>query len=127
MRAREFVTEDTVHNGHRPRRSAHHAMPGAHRVGGTQDRFYDLNRLMMYLASSDGTNDVDLDDESWVGKNFMSFPYTQPELEMLKKAYKHLNLDWEDVLGPNPKNQSEEVPGRINKVSPIQAFKGYPR
>ena len=127
MRAREFVTENTVHNGKRPRLSAHHAMPGAHRVGGTQDRFYDLNRLMMYLAATDGTNDVELDHESWAGKNFLAFPYTHHELLMLKKAYKHLNLDWEDVLGPNPKNTSEEVPEKINVQSPIKSFKGYPR
>jgi hypothetical protein len=127
VRAREFVAENTVHNGKSPRLSAHHAIPGAHRVGGTQDRFYDLNRLMMYLAASDGTNEVELDDESWAGKNFLAFPYTPQELEMLKKAYKHLDLDWEDVLGPNPKNVSEEVPGKINTQSPVKAFQGYPK
>ena len=127
MRAREFIAEDTVHNGFTPRLSAHHAMPGAHRIGGTADRHYDLNRLMMYLASSDGENEVELAPESWAGKNFLAFPYTPHELKMLKKAYKHLGIKWDDVLSPNPNNKSEEVPGKIQTQSPIQSFKGYPR
>jgi hypothetical protein len=127
MRACEFVTEDTIHNGKSPRLSAHHAMPGAHRIGGTQDRHYDLNRIMQYAACSDGENDVNMDHESWVGKNVMAFPYTPQELAMLKKAYKHLDIEWDDVLDPNPDNHSEEIPGRINTKSPVKAFRGYPR
>jgi hypothetical protein len=127
MRAAEFITEDTVHNGFTPRLSAHHAMPGAHRVGGTADRLYDLNRIMMYVASSDGDNEVDLDYESWAGKNTLAFPYTEHELKMLKKAYKHLGIRWDDVLHPNPDNQSQEVPGKIQTQSPVKGFKGYPR
>lgn len=127
MRAREFILENTVHNGKHPRLSAHYAMPGAHRVGGTADRTYDLNRIMLYLAASDGTNDVELDHESWAGKNALAFPYTPHENEMLKRAYKYLGIDWHDVLHPNPENRSQEVPELINKTSPIKGFKGYPR
>ena len=127
MRASEFIVEDTVHNGFTPRLSAHHAMPGAHRIGGTADRNYDLHRLMMYLAASDGENEVELDHESWAGKNYLAFPYTHHELQMLKKAYKHLGLKWDDILAPNPKNKSQEVPGKIQTQSPVKGFKGYPR
>lgn len=127
MRAWEFLSEDTIHNGKTPRLSAHHAMPGAHRIGGTNDRHYDLNRIMMYVAASDGTNDVTLDDESWVGKNALAFPYTPHELAMLKRAYKYLGIEWDDVLKPNPANKSQEVPGRIQTQSPIKPFRGYPR
>lgn len=127
MRAYEFLAEDTIHNGKLPRLSAQHAMPGAHRIGGTQDRTYDLNRIMQYVACSDGENDVEMDHESWVGKNTLAFPYTVEELNMLKRAYKYLGIDWDDILKPNPKNHSQEVPGRINTRSPVVSFQGYPR
>ena len=127
MRAREFIVEDAVVHTHlKPRKNHEYAMPGAHRFGGVTDRTYLLNRLMQCVAASDGHNTVDVPVESWIGLNNGAFPYTKEEADMLKHAYQAMGVEWEDVLAPNPKNQSQEIPERQTQ-SPIKPFKGYPR
>ena len=43
---------------------------------------------------------------------------------MLKMAYKAIGADYEDLNGGDM--DSEEM-SEVNKVSPVKAFKGYPR
>lgn len=125
MRAKEFIKENAiVKTGLKPHKEAQAAMPGSHRVAGTADRLYDLNRVMMYVATSDGKKFPKVPQQSWVGKNNTAHPYTQIEAEMLKHAYKLAGIEWDDILKPNPKNKSIETT-EINKSSPVSAFKGY--
>jgi hypothetical protein len=90
----------------------------------TYDRLYDLNRLMMAVASSDGISPIEMDAESWVGKHNTTHPYTKEEQAMLKLAYKAAGLEYKDLN--NGDMDSEEM-SEVNRVSPVKAFKGYPR
>ena len=46
------------------------------------DRVYELNRVMMAVASSDGVNPLspEVDAESWAGRNNIAVPYTDLDL-----------------------------------------------
>ena len=86
------------------------------------DRVYELNRVMMAVASTDGTFVPELDGESWSGRNNIAAPYTPEEQNMLKKAYQAVGSHHED-LNQGDLN-SQEHPA-VNTTSPMQAFKGY--
>jgi hypothetical protein len=88
------------------------------------DRLYDLNRLMMAVASSDGVNPIEMDSESWAGKHNTAHPYTKEEQAMLKLAYKAAGLEYKDLN--NGDMDSEELES-THTASPVIAFKGYPR
>lgn len=88
------------------------------------DRLYDLNRLMMAVASSDGVTPIKMDAESWVGKHNTAQPYTEQEQAMLKQAYRAAGLTYKDL---NKGNMDSEEMKEVNTVSPIQSFRGYPR
>lgn len=85
---------------------------------------YTLNRVMMAVASTDGTFVPDMDTKSWVGKSKAAFPYTQEEQNMLKMAFKAAGANWQDLNHGDM--DSEEPPGG-NTASPLSGFKGYPR
>lgn len=86
------------------------------------DRVYELNRVMMAAACSDGTNPLPdhFNDESWVGKNNLSIPYTKAEHDMLKQAYQAAGSTWKDLN--NGDMRSMELKS-TNKTSPIAAQK----
>jgi hypothetical protein len=130
MRAREFVTEtrkkSIIKNGKKPHGNYEASLPGAHRVAGGNDRMYDLNRVMMAVAATDGIERPPVSDGSWAARTNLATPYTREEAEMLKMAYKMANVEWDDVLSPNNENSSQE-PVDTDVKSPVQAFKGYPR
>lgn len=88
------------------------------------DRLYDLNRLMMAVASSDGVTPIKMDAESWVGKHNTTHPYTEQEQAMLKLAYQAAGLEYKDL---NKGDMDSEEMKEVNTVSPIQGFRGYPR
>lgn len=88
------------------------------------DRTYELNRIMMAVASTDGTFVPELDGESWAGRNNIAAPYTPEEQNMLKMAYKAIGSHHDDLN--NGDLHSQEHPA-VNVTSPVQAFKGYPR
>jgi hypothetical protein len=123
MRATEFVAEDKV--GKMSKRQ-NQATVGLHRFRDAQfaDRVYELNRIMMAVASTDGTFVPELDGESWAGRNNIAAPYTQEEQDMLKKAYQAIGSHHEDMNHGDL--QSQEHPA-VNTTSPVTAFKGYPR
>jgi hypothetical protein len=85
---------------------------------------YVLNRLGQAVASTDGTFVPDIDVKSWIGKNKSTHPYTQEEQDMLKMAYRAIGADYTDLNGGDM--DSEEM-SEVNRVSPVQGFKGYPR
>ena len=93
-------------------------MPSAHRVAGTADRTYDLNRIMIAVALADGTNVPCTPRQSWAGKNNIAIPYTELEGRMLQHAYQSQGAEWDDVLKPNRQQLSLEPP-EINRASPV--------
>lgn len=121
MRAQEFVTEDAVGKISRRNQSA---TVGLNKFRDPQfaDRVYELNRIMMAVASTDGTNVPEIDSESWSGRNNIAAPYTKEEQAMLKKAYQAVGSHHEDLNHGDL--DSEEHPA-VNTASPIKAFKGY--
>jgi hypothetical protein len=123
MRATEFVAQDRV--GKMSKRQ-NQATVGLHKFRDAQfaDRVYELNRIMMAVASTDGTFVPELDGESWAGRNNIAAPYTQEEQDMLKKAYQAIGSHHEDMNHGDL--QSQEHPA-VNTTSPVSAFKGYPR
>jgi hypothetical protein len=124
MRANEFVAE-----GKQGKISAHQQQSS---VGlnvfskkiDSYDRLYDLNRLMMAVASSDGINPIEMDAESWVGKHNTTHPYTKEEQDMLILAYKAAGLEYKDLN--NGDLSSKELDG-VNTQSTVKPFKGYKR
>ena len=123
MRAREFIAEHKKVGDLSTRNQQ--ATVGLHKFRDAEfaDRVYELNRIMMAVASNDGKEFVqDMDAESWIGRHDLAAPYTKVEQDMLKKAYqvvgsKHYDLNDGDL-------DSEEHPA-VYTVSPIKPFKGY--
>jgi hypothetical protein len=127
MRAKEFLNEQNE-KGYLSKRYRY-STKGLHKfqdVDG-RDRTYELNRVMMAVASAAGTSpneQIELDRESWAGTNNTAMPYTEQEANMLKAAYKAVGSKWEDVN--NGDLDSTELPS-INTESPVKPFKGYKR
>ena len=123
MRASEFITEDAVGRvGHRRQQ----ATVGLNKFRDSTygDRVYELNRVMMAVASTDGTFVPDIDQESWAGRNNIAVPYTEQEQEKLEKAFKAIGSKFEDL---NQGDYYSQEVDSVNKSSPIKGFKGYPR
>lgn len=122
MRAREFVSEQAVGKISDRLR---YGTRGLHKFRDNQfaDRVYELNRIMMAVASNNGTEFVhDIDSESWTGRHDVAAPYTKQEADKLKLAYravgsKHWDLNRGDL-------RSQEHPAVPTK-SPIIPFGGY--
>lgn len=58
---------------------------------------YVSYRLGMAVACSDGTNSLNIDAKSWIGKQKSANPYTPQEQEMLKQAFKAVGADYKDL------------------------------
>jgi hypothetical protein len=123
VRARDFVFEDAV--GQISKRNQN-ATVGLNKFRDQQfaDRVYELNRIMMAVASTDGTFVPNIDGESWSGRNNVAAPYTPEEQAMLKKAYQAVGSHHEDLNHGDLRSQEHPA---VNVTSPMQAFKGYPR
>jgi len=120
MRAKEFINEAKI--GKLSKRQQN-ATKGLHVfANSTFDRTYDLNRVMMAVASTDGTFVPDMDGESWAGKFNTAHAYTDVEHDMLEKAYKAAGIKYKDLN--NGDNESQELDS-TNIQSPIKPFKGY--
>lgn len=124
MRASEFLIEKhTGKIGHRRQQ----ATRGLSKFRDPQgfDRIYELNRVMMAVATADGTNaPLDLDTESWAGRYNTAHPYTDEEAMMIKQALRATGSEHHDLNHGD--NRSQEVKS-TNTESPVVAFKGYPR
>ena len=123
MRALEFLTEK--HAGKIGQRKSQ-ATVGLNkfRDADLADRFYELNRVMMAAACTDGTFVPDTDHESWAGRYNVAMPYTNVEQAMLEKAFQAVGSDYEDLNHGDLKSKELES---TNKRSPVNSFKGYPR
>lgn len=122
MRAHEFLTETKVGKiGKRKQQ----ATRGLHKFRDSEfaDRTYELNRVMMAAAATDGTFVPDMDGESWIGRNNLSAPYTKQEQDMLIRAYQAVGSTYQDLNHGDLRSQ--EVDEIVNKKSPISGFKGF--
>jgi hypothetical protein len=120
MRAKEFINE--TKEGKVSRRYQH-ASTGLNTFARSQfDRTYDLNRVMMAVAMTDGKKKPELDKESWAGKNNTAHPYTYVEQEMLELAYDAAGIPFRDLNQGDVKSQELDS---TNKTSPIKPFKGW--
>jgi hypothetical protein len=124
MRAHEFITEEShgTRAGKVSKRQQQSTV-GLNVFAISQyDRTYDLNRVMMAVASTDGETIPDLEQESWVGKQNTAHPYTQVEQDMLKIAYKAAGIPFKDL---NKGDLDSEELDSTQDQSPIKPFKGY--
>jgi hypothetical protein len=124
MRAHEFITEEShgTRAGKVSKRQQQSTV-GLNVFAISQyDRTYDLNRVMMAVASTDGEIIPDMEQESWVGKQNTAHPYTQVEQDMLKIAYKAAGIPFQDL---NKGDLDSEELDSTQDQSPIKPFKGY--
>ena len=123
MRALEFIAENGA--GKISKRNQN-ATIGLHkfRDKNLADRVYELNRIMMATAATDGTFVPEIDNESWAGRYDVAAPYTKEEHNMLLMAYKAAGSNFKDLNKGDL--HSQEHPG-VNITSPVTAFNGYPR
>jgi len=123
VRAREFIAED---KGVKISKRNQNATVGLNKFRDSQfaDRVYELNRVMMAVAATDGSFVPDLDNESWAGRNNIAAPYTREEQDMLKKAFQAIGSHHQDLNHGDL--ESKEHPA-VHTTSPVKAFKGYPR
>jgi hypothetical protein len=127
MRAREFVSARITETADAKISRRLQAATRGLNVYSDAERWngdYVLSRLGQAVASTDGTFVPDIDMKSWIGKNKSTHPYTPEEQAMLKMAYRAMGADYTDLNGGNM--NSEEM-SEVNRVSPVQGFKGYPR
>lgn len=121
MRAQEFVTERDGRIG--TRRQAATKGLTIFKDAERSSSDYTLNRVMMAVASADGSGAIiDMDEKSWIGKQRGAFPYTEIENEMLKQAFRAAGADYTDLNSGDM--DSEEVPS-TNTQSPVRPFQGY--
>ena len=124
MRASEFISESTVGKISKRQQQSTRGLNIFSKKIDSYDRLYDLNRLMMAVASSDGINPIVMDAESWVGKHNTTHPYTKQEQDMLKLAYKAAGQEYIDL---NKGNLDSEELLDTNTQSIVKPFKGYKR
>jgi hypothetical protein len=121
MRATEFITEQDGVIG--TRRQAATVGLNTFHDSERANSDYTLNRVMMAVALSDGSDSIiDMDAKSWVGKARSAHPYTEVEQRMLKQAYRAAGATWVDL---NKGDLDSEELKSTNKQSPVKAFKGY--
>jgi hypothetical protein len=122
MRASEFILEGKKEGKLGKRKQV--STRGLHKFRDETyaDRIYELNRIMMAAAATDGTFLPDMDHESWAGRHDIAAPYTVEEHNMLKMAYKVNGTVYKDLN--NGDLRSQELDG-TNKQSIVVPFKGY--
>jgi len=122
MRAKEFITERRKIA--KPTKRQNQSTIGLQkfRDPGGYDRTYELNRVMMAAAESDGKTPLKMDAETYSGRYNTAHPYTQLEADMLKQAFKAVGTESFDLNHGN--NRSMELDSTY-KVSPVTGFKGF--
>lgn len=122
MRAKEFVNE-AASAGAKISKRHQQSTTGLNLFATSNfDRTYDLNRVMMAVAASDGKNVPDIDKESWAGKNNTAHPYTYIEQEMLERAYEAAGIPFQDL---NQGDLESRELDSTNTKSPVKPFKGW--
>ena len=124
MRANEFIAESKMGKVSDQQQQSTVGLNVFSKKLDSYDRIYDLNRLMMAVACSDGINPIEMNAESWVGKHNTTHPYTKEEQDMLKLAYKAAGVEYKDL---NSGDLDSEELKSTNTQSIVKPFKGYKR
>jgi hypothetical protein len=123
MRANEFINEAVTRGKITKQQGRASVGINVFRDPDGYDRTYELNRMMMAVACADGLGTpINVDVESWIGKDNSSQPYTQVEQDMLSDAAKSLGLKLTDLSGGDLRSQEVDT---IHKQSPVIGFKGF--
>lgn len=122
MRAKEFITEVKKRAKITNRQGRSSVGLDVFRDVEFADRFYELNRVMMAVAASDGINPIKIDQESWAGRENIAAPYSAIEQKMLSDAFKAVGSYHEDLTKGDLRSQ--ELPNTYTK-SPVVGFKGF--
>lgn len=121
MRAQEFIFENK--KGKVPRRHKA-AQPGGYKFmdDGT-DRIYHLNQIMKAAAMSDGgKNPIVMNDESFVGKHNVAYPYSELEHNMMNQAFKSVSpTHAHSLIRDHHSKETDDT----HKISPVQARRDY--
>jgi hypothetical protein len=122
MRASEFIAEGSAGKLDSNHADAH---TGAYKFqdDGT-DRIYNLNQIMKATAMADGssTKAVDMDYESFAGRNNTAYPYTKQEHNMMKAAFNTVgDTSVHEFKGGHKSIESNDT----HKISPVTGFKGF--
>jgi len=113
MKIKDIILEDKA-----PPKRYQHATRGLHKFGMEGDRNYELYRVMLAAASSNGVDSVPdhIDPESWVARGAVAIPFTQQEQDMLKQAYKKIGSKYKDLNGGDLRSMELDL---VNKASPV--------
>lgn len=84
------------------------------------DRIYELNRVMMAAAMSDGKSPLIIDHESWAGRHDIAAPYTKEEQQILKQAFAAVGSWHRDLNKGDMRSQELES---THKTSPVAKYK----
>ena len=122
MRANEFINEARKIAKPSKRQSQSSVGMEKFRDPGGYDRTYELNRIMMATASSDGTSPLKVDAESWSGRYNTAHPYTEIEAKMLKQAFDLVGSEYDDLNHGDLR--SRELDSTYTQ-SPVIGFKGF--
>jgi hypothetical protein len=117
MKINEVITEATVGKITKRQQQATRGL-NKFTDGDHWNSDYTLYRLGLAVASTDGKTDPDTDKESWVGRWKVTAPYSQADQDMLKKAYKAVGADYEDVNNGDMRSQELEGTGKQSPVAP---------
>ena len=123
MRASEFVTEG-LHRAKMTNRQRQSTVGvNLFRDPDAYDRTYELNRMMMAVACANGDGSpINVDSESWIGKDNSAQPYTKVEQDMMKQAAKAIGSKIKDVNKGDLRSMELDS---THKVSPVLGFAGY--
>lgn len=113
MRIKEVITEDSEI---KPRLQQATVGLNKFRDNEFSDRIYELNRVMMAAAMADGVSPIEIDHESWAGRNNIAAPYTKQEQKMLVQAFNAVGSHFTDL------NQGDLRSSELkstNKNSPV--------
>jgi hypothetical protein len=81
------------------------------------DSDHHLERVMRAAAMADGSDDpIDVDNNSFVGKYSIAYPYTEVESRMMKQAFRALGSDTYSHQEHKPSQEQETV----HKTSPTR-------
>lgn len=123
MRAKEFIQESNKKVRRNVMKRHQQASTGLNTFGRSNyDNTYDLNRVMMAVAMTDGQKKPDIDQETWAAKYNTAHPYTYVEQQMLELAYDAAGIPFEDLNAGDVKSREVED---TQIQSPIKPFKGY--
>ncbi len=116
MRANEFIVE---RKGGKMTKRQQNPTRGVNKYTDA-DRWnsdYKLYRLGLALACADDKNDVEMDEESWVGRWKTLHPYSQKEQDMINIASKAAGVKVNDVNHGDMRSKETDDTYTVSPVS----------